>query len=107
MHAPHRPRARRLRKGSRLTAVDLAGESLAVGSALLVDEAALGELPPSERDVAVHLLRGATNAEIGRLRGTSEPTIAKQVKSLYERLGVSSRVELASRLGRGSGALSR
>jgi DNA-binding NarL/FixJ family response regulator len=58
----------------------------------------LADLPPAERDVALAVLRGRSNAEIARARGTSLGTIAKQVASIFRRLGVASRAELAGRL---------
>lgn len=84
---------------ARLVSFELAGEIFAAGAASLVDEVALERLTPAEREVALHLLRGATNAEIGHRRGTSHYTVANQVQSIFERLGVGSRVELAARLG--------
>jgi DNA-binding CsgD family transcriptional regulator len=54
----------------------------------------VASLSPAESAVAAHLLDGRTNAEIARLRGTSERTVANQVASLYRKLGVKSRLEL-------------
>lgn len=59
---------------------------------------ALAKVPPAEREVALGLLRGRSNAEIARARGTSSRTVAKQVASLFRRLGVGSRAELVSHL---------
>ncbi len=83
---------------SRLSAFEIAGQTLAVGVAELIDDEALAPLTEAEREIALHLVRGATNAEISRLRRTSENTTANQVKTIYERLGVSSRTALAARL---------
>jgi DNA-binding NarL/FixJ family response regulator len=58
----------------------------------------LATVPPAEREVALGVLRGRSNAEIARARGTSPRTIAKQVASLFRRLGVGSRAELVGRL---------
>lgn len=59
-------------------------------------------LPPSftaaERAVACSLLRGMTNREIARERGSSTRTIANQVAAIFRKLGVASRIELAERL---------
>jgi DNA-binding CsgD family transcriptional regulator len=54
-------------------------------------------LTPAERHVALALLDGRSNAEIAALRGSSPRTIANQVASLYRKLGVGSRAELAAR----------
>jgi DNA-binding NarL/FixJ family response regulator len=59
-----------------------------------------GDLPspltPSERDVALRAFEGASNRAIATARGTSERTIANQLKSIYRKLGVYSRAELAA-----------
>ncbi len=49
---------------------------------------------PAQRKVLQLLLRGLSNAEIARLRGRSERTVAHQVDSIYRRLRVGSRAEL-------------
>jgi DNA-binding CsgD family transcriptional regulator len=84
---------------ARMTEFELGGESLAVGSYPLADEERFAELTESERDVAIHLMMGATYREIGRRRSTSERTIANQTQSLYRKMRVTSRVELAAILG--------
>jgi DNA-binding NarL/FixJ family response regulator len=58
------------------------------------------ELSPAERDVMALVLDGVSNAEIARRRGRSVRTIANQIAACYKKLGVSSRLELAARLGR-------
>jgi DNA-binding CsgD family transcriptional regulator len=54
-------------------------------------------LTPAERRVALALLEGLSNAEIACLRGSSPRTVANQIASLYRKVGVRSRAELASR----------
>lgn len=54
-------------------------------------------LSPAEREVALLLLQGRDNASIARLRGTAVRTIANQVASIFAKLGVHSRSELAVR----------
>jgi DNA-binding CsgD family transcriptional regulator len=49
------------------------------------------ELTPAEHAVACAVLEGRSNAEIGKLRGTSTHTIAAQLRATYEKLGVSGR----------------
>ena len=49
----------------------------------------------SERAVLSLLLDGASNRRIASLRGTSERTVANQVSSIFRKLGVSSRLDLA------------
>ncbi|HKO48194.1 MAG TPA: LuxR C-terminal-related transcriptional regulator [Polyangiaceae bacterium] len=52
----------------------------------------------AEFDVAQRLLDGSSYAEIARSRQTSARTIANQVASVFQRVGVSNRNELAQRL---------
>ena len=60
---------------------------------------ALPQLTRSEREVAHALLGGLSNAAIARLRGSAERTVANQVASIFRKLGVHSRTELAARWG--------
>src|SRR5262245_53383763 len=55
------------------------------------------DLTEAERRVALALLAGCSNAEIARMRGSSPRTIANQVASIFRKLGVRSRAELAAR----------
>lgn len=58
----------------------------------------LDTLTEAERAVATMVIDGLSNAEIATRRGTSVRTVANQLQSLYRKLNVSSRLELA-RLG--------
>ena len=60
---------------------------------------------PAEFDVAQRLLEGNSYAQIARHRRTSTRTIANQVASVFNRVGVSSRHELSQRLLVDSAAL--
>lgn len=55
-------------------------------------------LTAAERDVATRLLEGASNGAIAKARGVSLPTVAKQVSSIYQKLGARSRAELVTLL---------
>jgi DNA-binding CsgD family transcriptional regulator len=59
-------------------------------------------VPPSltsaERDVVRRVLGGASNAQIARARGSSPRTVANQLVSIFRKLGIFSRTELAQRL---------
>jgi DNA-binding NarL/FixJ family response regulator len=57
-----------------------------------------GPLTRAERAVALAVVAGATNAEIASARGRSVNTVAKQVASIFRKLGVRSRIELARTL---------
>lgn len=52
-------------------------------------------LTDAERDVVDGVLRGWSNTRIGEGRGTSARTVANQLASVYRKLGVSGRGELA------------
>jgi two-component system nitrate/nitrite response regulator NarL len=52
-----------------------------------------------EREIAGMVMRGLSNREIAAARGTSENTVANQLKAIFRKLGVASRIELV-RLGR-------
>lgn len=49
-------------------------------------------------------MTGASNEEIASLRGRSVNTVAKQVASLFRKLGVRSRLELARAFATGTNA---
>ena len=53
-------------------------------------------LTPSERDVAIFMLKGLSNAEIAGLRETSEGTIKAQSTAVFRKAGVSGRAQLLS-----------
>jgi DNA-binding NarL/FixJ family response regulator len=84
--------------GLRATRVDLAGESYV----LLAFPVPTWDLPdcltPAEQEVAKALLGGAKNRQIAEQRSISERTVAHQIGSIFEKLAVSSRAELASLL---------
>jgi DNA-binding CsgD family transcriptional regulator len=57
-----------------------------------------GVLTKTERAVVELALSGNSNEEIARVRGKSLRTVRNQLASAYAKLGVSGRVELASRM---------
>lgn len=61
---------------------------------LNLSEAALRALTLAEREVALLVVDGSTNAEIGRMRGCSPRTVANQISSVFRKLGVHGRCEL-------------
>lgn len=54
-------------------------------------------LTDRERQVVQHVIDGASNDEIGALLGISTRTVESHLRRLFERLGLASRTELASR----------
>lgn len=56
-------------------------------------------LSERQRVVAELAVKGATVPEIARHLSVAESTVKEHLRAIYERLGVASRVELASRLG--------
>ena len=52
-------------------------------------------LTPREIEVIAALMDGATNRDIGRTLGISEQTVKNHLRNVFDKLGVSSRVELA------------
>ncbi len=80
--------------------------ALRVGSEELVvislpgrQRVALDELTRAEREVAADVIAGLSNVAIARRRRRSPRTVANQLASIYRKLGVGSRAELAARLG--------
>ena len=66
---------------------------------LPIDPSALPRcLTETEREVVSLLLEGCSNQEIADARGASYRTIANQLASIYNKLGVASRTELVATL---------
>jgi two-component system, NarL family, response regulator DevR len=59
------------------------------------EEDAFRELSDREMDVLVHLARGKTNAEIGKLLNLSEKTVGNYIGTMFEKLHLNNRIELA------------
>lgn len=60
------------------------------------DDDAFRDLSQRELDVLAHLARGKTNAEIGALLNLSEKTVRNYVSTMFEKLGLANRIELAT-----------
>jgi len=83
---------------ARVVRCQWAGAALLVLGVSAAARRGVRALTRAERRVAVAILSGRTNAEIGRARGTSSRTIANQVASILRKLGVGSRYQLAAKL---------
>jgi DNA-binding CsgD family transcriptional regulator len=75
----------------------LGGEEFAVLTIPRRDPAGLDALTSAEREVCRLILAGLTNADIARARATSPNTTKNQIASIFRKLGVVSRAELAAR----------
>ena len=60
------------------------------------EEDAFREISDREMDVLLHLAKGKTNAEIGRLLNLSEKTVGNYVGNMFEKLHLNNRIELAA-----------
>lgn len=78
-----------------VTRLCVGNEELWVLSAPLPRPSLPGDLSDAQREIAMAMLRGCSDAEIARERGTSPRTIAAQTQQLFRKLAVSSRAELA------------
>lgn len=74
------------------------GRELLVFSRSSCDAVATAQLGEAERAVARLAGEGMSNAQIAAARDTSERTVAHQLTSIFRKLGVASRGELAARL---------
>lgn len=54
------------------------------------------DLTAAEEEVVELVLEGLSNAQIAQRRGTRERTVANQLASIFRKVGVSSRSELAA-----------
>ncbi|MEW5940579.1 MAG: response regulator transcription factor [Chloroflexota bacterium] len=59
------------------------------------EEDAFRDLSDREMDVLTHLARGKTNAEIGQILNLSEKTVGNYVGSIFDKLHMNNRIELA------------
>jgi len=89
--------ARKLGCADRL-ALARAGRALA-WQAFPVEQDAPGSLTEAESAVVELVLQGLTTAQIAGARGVSKATVSSQLQSIYRKLGVTSRAELACKLG--------
>lgn len=60
------------------------------------EEDAFREISDREMDVLLHLAKGKTNAEIGKLLNLSEKTVGNYVSHMFEKLHLNNRIELAA-----------
>ena len=58
----------------------------------------LDALTQAEQDVLQLMMAGSSNRQIAHARGSSSRTVANQIASIFRKLGVASRAELAALL---------
>ena len=75
----------------------LGGEHIVLSFPLDVPDVPIS-LTKAERAVALLVLEGRSDADIAGMRGVSKRTVANQIASIFRKLEVRSRVELAARL---------
>jgi DNA-binding CsgD family transcriptional regulator len=76
--------------------VQIGGETVVVLSLPVGGSPSLTALTDAEREVAHGVLRGLSNSAVADLRGCAPRTIANQLASIYRKLGITSRSELAA-----------
>lgn len=60
------------------------------------EEDAFRNITDREMDVLLHLAKGKTNAEIGKLLNLSEKTVGNYISTMFEKLHLNNRIELAA-----------
>jgi DNA-binding NarL/FixJ family response regulator len=86
------------RRGVEVFELEVGGEALVIVSAPLHEVEPDRALTRAERAVARDAAAGLSNAEIARRRKRAVRTVANQLASIYRKLGVASRAELAARM---------
>jgi DNA-binding CsgD family transcriptional regulator len=78
--------------------LQIGGVELVVLSFAAIPAELPADLSAAEREVLRGLLQGETNAQVAARRQTAVRTAANQVASIFRKIGVTSRAELAARL---------
>jgi DNA-binding NarL/FixJ family response regulator len=73
------------------------GQTVAILSFDVDETDKTGELTSAEREVALLALEGKSNHEIAEARHCSVRTVANQLQSVFRKLGIRSRAELAAK----------
>ena len=84
--------------GLRSSRLELWGAQYVVLSYPAQRKALPADLTAAEREVALLIGRGFSNAEIAAARGVALRTVANQVAALFRKLGASSRVDVARKI---------
>lgn len=99
------------RRREELVAAFPAGDMSATTAAIGDDTIAVASKPaeplpidglsPAEQEIMAEVVRGRSDREIANRRGVAPRTVANQLRSVFRKLGVQSRVELVAKVGRG------
>lgn len=54
------------------------------------------KLTPTEKNIAILVMKGFSNSEIAGMRGTTESTVKSQLTSIFRKTGLSSRQQLTT-----------
>jgi DNA-binding NarL/FixJ family response regulator len=98
MPAPDRDVACRPPPGLEVVSIEVQGRELVLLRFPIPAPRLPRNLSRAEREVVAGVLKGHSNAEIAAHRGTSLRTVAVQLQSIFRKLGVGSRTELAAAL---------
>jgi DNA-binding NarL/FixJ family response regulator len=79
--------------GGRFT---IGGEEFAVVAIPLAEPSCLEALTETEREVCRLVVRGMKSADIAKARGTATSTVHNQIASIFRKLHIHSRSELAA-----------
>lgn len=74
----------------------LAGDHLRGLGAAIDKQFDSWKLSPSEREIALLILKGLSHKEIADLRGTSEKTVRQQAGVIYSKSGMAGKAQLAA-----------
>ena len=78
--------------------VEYGNEQYAIISMPAYDHDFIAKLSHAEKEVARWILMGKSDKQIAAIRACSPKTITKQINSIYEKLAVHNRAQLAQRL---------
>lgn len=96
--ADHNPADTDTEPRIRICELSLSDERFVVISMPVYDSACAVGLTPGERDIVARILLGQSNQEIANARGSRLSTVSNQVYSIFDKLGVESRTQLAERM---------
>ena len=80
---------------SKLVSAFQAGQGTAAAPPPAADIDPIHSLSPREREILVHIARGASNKEVARALGIAETTVKIHVQHILRKLNLSSRVQAA------------